>query len=165
MSEVPPNARLIDLVLDESTIGRGNADVEHERAVAIFDLLEENTFWPVGHKLDGDHRAEYKLTLAVIEQRLVFAIRLADDSDVATHILSLTPFRRLVKDYYQICESYYEAIRSATPSQIEAIDMARRGIHNDGSEMLRERLDGKIEIDFDTARRLFTLICVLHWRG
>ena len=165
MSEVPPNARLIDLVLDESTIGRGNADVEHERAVAIFDLLEENTFWPVGHKLDGDHRAEYKLTLAVIEQRLVFAIRLADDSDVATHILSLTPFRRLVKDYYQICESYYEAIRSATPSQIEAIDMARRGIHMEGARVLQERLEGKAVIDIDTARRLFTLICVLHFGG
>lgn len=164
MSDQPENARLIDLVLDETTIGRANPDVEHERAVAIFDLLEENYFWPVGHQPDnGD--CSYKLTLGVVEQRLVFTIRDANDADVTTHILSLSPFRRTVKDYYQICESYYQAIRSSTPSQIEAIDMARRGLHNEGSETLRERLDGKIALDHDTSRRLFTLICVLHWRG
>ena len=163
MTTSSDHSRLIDLVLDENTIGRANADVEHERAVAIFDLLEENSFQPVGHN-EGT-ASEYKLTLGVVEQRLVFAIKDAADNDVATHILSLTPFRKTVKDYYQICESYYEAIRSATPSHIESIDMARRGLHNDGSETLRERLAGKIEIDFDTARRLFTLICVLHWRG
>lgn len=160
----PAKASLIDVVLDETTIGRANADVEHERAVAIFDLIEENHFWPIGHKVKGD-RAEYRLRLGVVEQRLVFDVCDAEDTKVATHILSLTPFRKIVKEYYLICESYYEAIRSATPSQIEAIDMARRGLHNDGSETLKERLDGKIEIDFDTARRLFTLICVLHWRG
>ena len=165
MSNAPQNSRLIDLVLDEATIGRANADVEHERAVAIFDLLEENHFQPVGHEVPDDAAGEYKLTLGVIEQRLVFTIRDVDDADVATHILSLTPFRKTVKEYYQICESYYEAIRASTPSQIEAIDMARRGLHNDGSETLRERLAGKIDVDFDTARRLFTLICVLHWRG
>lgn len=164
MTAQPENARLIDLVLDETTIGRANPDVEHERAVAIFDLLEENYFWPVGHEPQGGE-CTYKLTLGVVEQRLVFTIRDAEDDDVATHILSLSPFRRTVKDYYQICESYYQAIRSSTPSQIEAIDMARRGLHNEGSETLRERLDGKISLDFDTARRLFTLICVLHWRG
>ena len=164
MSMEATNARLIEVVLDEATIGRANADVEHERAVAIFDLIEENSFWPTNHEA-GKNGGEYKLKLGVIEQRLVFTIRDRDENDVATHILSLTPFRRTVKEYYQICESYYEAIRSATPSQIEAIDMARRGLHNDGSETLRERLDGKVEIDFDTARRLFTLICVLHWRG
>lgn len=158
-------SRLVDLVLDEKTIGRANADIEHERAVAIFDLLEENSFHPVGAETAEDTSDEYKLTLGVIDQRLVFAIRNTQDVDVATHILSLSPFRRIVKDYYQICESYYEAIRSATPGQIEAIDMARRGLHNEGSETLQERLAGKIEIDFDTARRLFTLICVLHWRG
>lgn len=158
-------SRLVDLVLDEKTIGRANADIEHERAVAIFDLLEENSFHPVGAETAEDTSGEYKLTLGVIDQRLVFAIRNTQDVDVATHILSLSPFRRIVKDYYQICESYYEAIRSATPGQIEAIDMARRGLHNEGSETLQERLAGKIEIDFDTARRLFTLICVLHWRG
>ncbi len=164
MAQEASNARLIEVVLDETTIGRANADVEHERAVAIFDLIEENRFWPVGHE-PGRQLGEYKLSLGVIEQRLVFTIRDRDDTDVATHILSLTPFRKTVKEYYQICESYYEAIRSSTPSQIEAIDMARRGLHNEGSETLLERLNGKIEIDFDTARRLFTLICVLHWRG
>lgn len=164
MSEKPSKARLIDVVLDESTIGRANADVEHERAVAIFDLIEENSFQPVGHD-PATTNGEYRLSLGVIEQRLVFSITDRHDNPVATHILSLTPFRKIVREYYQICESYYEAIRSATPSQIEAIDMARRGLHNDGSETLQDRLKGKIEIDFDTARRLFTLICVLHWRG
>ena len=164
-SDAPENACLVDVVLDETTIGRANADIEHERAVAIFDLIEQNSFWPVGHVPKADAAPQYKLTLSVVEQRLVFVIRDVDDHDVATHILSLTPFRRIVKDYYQICESYYEAIRSATPSQIESIDMARRGLHNEGSETLQERLAGKIGIDFDTARRLFTLICVLHWRG
>lgn len=152
--------RLVDVVLDES-IGRSTPDVEHERAVAIFDLVEENSFQPVSDAGTGP----YKLKLSVVESRLVFDITREDDSTVVTHILSLTPFRRIVKDYYLICESYYEAIRTATPSQIEAIDMGRRGLHNEGSQTLKDRLDGKIEMDFDTARRLFTLVCVLHWRG
>ncbi|MEO1398593.1 MAG: UPF0262 family protein [Pseudomonadota bacterium] len=159
----PSSATLLDVVLDEATIGRANPDIEHERAVAIFDLLESNYFWPVGH--GGNTACEYRLRLGVVEQRLVFDIQDADNQPVATHILSLTPFRTIVKEYYQICESYYEAIKSASPSQIEAIDMARRGLHNDGSETLQERLKGKIVVDFDTARRLFTLICVLHWRA
>lgn len=154
------NHRLIDVVLDE-TIGKSTPDVEHERAVAIFDLIEENSFKPVGDEAGGP----YKLKLSLIESRLVFAISREDDSDVVTHILSLTPFRRIVKDYFMICESYYEAIRTSTPSQIEAIDMGRRGLHNEGSQTLLDRLNGKIEVDFDTARRLFTLVCVLHWRG
>lgn len=153
------NARLIDVELDES-IGRSTPDIEHERAVAIFDLIEENNFHPV-----GDKGGPYKLRLSLADAKLVFAISREDGSPVVTHILSLTPFRRIVKDYYLICESYYEAIRVATPSQIEAIDMGRRGIHNDGSQTLMDRLKGKIEMDFDTARRLFTLVCVLHWRG
>jgi uncharacterized protein (UPF0262 family) len=153
-------ARLIDIELDES-IGRSTPDVEHERAVAIFDLIEENRFWPVNDTGAGP----YKLKLSLAEQRLVFAVSRQDGELVATHILSLTPFRRIVKDYYMICESYYAAIRTSTPSQIEAIDMGRRGLHNDGSQTLLDRLAGKIEIDFDTARRLFTLVCVLHWRG
>ena len=152
--------RLVDVVLDE-TIGKSTPDVEHERAVAIFDLIEENSFKPVGDQTGGP----YKLKLSLVESRLMFAITRNDDSDAVTHILSLTPFRRIVKDYFMICESYYEAIRSSTPSQIEAIDMGRRGLHNEGSQTLLERLDGKIEVDFDTARRLFTLVCVLHWRG
>ena len=157
--QLPENARLVDVVLDES-IGRSTPDIEHERAVAIFDLIEENSFRPVGHE-----GGPYKLKLSLAESRLVFAIGDEKDNPVVTHILSLTPFRRIVKDYFLICESYYEAIRTATPSQIEAIDMGRRGIHNDGSQTLMDRLSGKIDMDFDTARRLFTLVCVLHWRG
>lgn len=151
--------RLSDVVLDD-TIGRSTPDVEHERAVAIFDLIEENSFEPVGHK-----GGPYLLNLSLVEQKLVFDIRTEDGVVVATHILSLTPFRRIVKDYFMICESYYEAIRSSTPSRIEAIDMGRRGIHNEGSRTLMDRLNGKIVVDFDTARRLFTLVCVLYWRG
>ena len=151
--------RLCDVVLDE-TIGRATPDVEHERAVAIFDLLEENSFAPVGHD-----KGPYKLNLSLVDSKLVFSIATEKDEPVATHILSLTPFRRIVKDYFMICESYYEAIRSSSPSQIEAIDMGRRGVHNEGSQTLKDRLEGKIDIDFDTARRLFTLVCVLHWRG
>jgi uncharacterized protein (UPF0262 family) len=153
-------ARLVDVVLDE-TIGRATPDIEHERAVAIYDLVEENVFQPFGDTGGGP----YKLKLSLVESRLVFAVTRENDMAVITHILSLSPFRRVIKDYFMICESYYEAIRTSTPSQIEAIDMGRRGIHNEGSETLRERLAGKIEVDFDTARRLFTLICVLHWRG
>lgn len=152
--------RLVDVELDES-IGRSTPDVEHERAVAIFDLIEENSFGPVNDPGSGP----YRLKLSLVEARLVFAIRRENGEDVATHILSLTPFRRVVRDYRMICDSYYEAIRAATPSRIETIDMARRGVHNEGSQTLMDRLAGKIEIDFDTARRLFTLICVLHWRG
>ncbi len=152
--------RLVDVVLDE-TIGRATPDIEHERAVAIYDLVEENSFQPVGDANGGP----YKLKLSLVDARLVFAVTREDDKAVITHILSLSPFRRVIKDYFMICESYYEAIRTSTPSQIEAIDMGRRGIHNEGSETLRERLAGKIDVDFDTARRLFTLICVLHWRG
>lgn len=153
-------SRLVDVELDES-IGRSTPDIEHERAVAIFDLIEENSFQPV----NDDSGGPYKLKLSLVEARLVLAISREDGSAVVTHILSLTPFRRIVKDYFMICESYYEAIRSATPSQIEAIDMGRRGLHNEGSQTLLDRLSGKIDIDFDTARRVFTLICVLHWRG
>ena len=160
MGAAPANAKLIDVELDES-IGRSTPDVEHERAVAIFDLIEENSFSPVNDEVGGP----YRLKLALAESRLVFAISRSDGDGVVTHILSLTPFRRIIKDYYMICESYYEAIRSSTPSQIEAIDMGRRGLHNEGSQTLMDRLAGKIEMDFDTARRLFTLVCVLHWRG
>ncbi|MEN5275675.1 UPF0262 family protein [Brucella sp. TWI432] len=155
-----PNARLIDVELDE-TIGRSTPDVEHERAVAIFDLIEENTFHPVGDATGGP----YKLRLSLMETRLIFSITRENGENVATHILSLTPLKRIVRDYFMVCESYYEAIRSASPSKIEAIDMGRRGLHNEGSQTLQTRLNGKIEVDFATARRLFTLVCVLHWRG
>ncbi|PSJ60393.1 UPF0262 family protein [Pseudaminobacter soli (ex Li et al. 2025)] len=153
-------SRLIDVELDES-IGRSTPDIEHERAVAIFDLIEENSFQPTSDEGNGP----YRLKLSLIDSKLVFAVSREDGTPVVTHILSLTPFRRIVKDYFLICESYYAAIRSATPSQIEAIDMGRRGLHNEGSQTLKERLAGKIDIDFDTARRVFTLVCVLHWRG
>ncbi|MHA6641081.1 UPF0262 family protein [Mesorhizobium sp. A623] len=153
-------AKLIDVELDE-TISRSTPDIEHERAVAIFDLIEENSFRPVSDEGDGP----YRLKLSLVERRLVFAVSREDGGEVVTHILSLTPLRRIVKDYYLICESYYDAIRSSTPSHIEAIDMGRRGLHNEGSQALKDRLSGKIDIDFDTARRLFTLVCVLHWRG
>ncbi|MFZ1681221.1 MAG: UPF0262 family protein [Rhizobiaceae bacterium] len=159
-NKLPPNARLMDVELDES-IGRSTPDVEHERAVAVFDLIEENRFQPAG---DGES-GPYKLRLSLAEHRLVFAVSREGGDHVVSHILSLTPFRRIVKDYYMICESYYEAIRTSSPSQIEAIDMGRRGLHNEGSQTLMDRLDGKIHMDFDTARRLFTLVCVLHWRG
>lgn len=153
-------ARLVEVELDES-VGRTTPDVEHERAVAIFDLVEENRFQPVGDDAGGP----YRLKLSLVDSRLVFSISRESGETVVTHILSLTPFRRIVKDYYLICESYYDAIRSATPSQIEAIDMGRRGLHNEGSQTLMDRLDGKISVDFDTARRLFTLVYVLHRRG
>ena len=151
--------RLTDVVLDES-IGRSTPDVEHERAVAIFDLLEDNSFEPVGHS-----GGPYHLKLSLMDQKLVLSVTTEEGQAVATHILSLTPFRRIIKDYFMICESYYQAIRSSTPSQIEAIDMGRRGIHNEGSQTLQDRLSGKVTLDFDTARRLFTLVCVLYWRG
>ena len=152
--------RLVSVTLDEASIGRSNPDVEHERAVAIYDLLEQNTFMPVGH--DG---GPYALHLSINSNRLVFDIRLEDGTPVMAHLFSLTPLRRIVKDYYIICDSYYQAIRTATPDKIEAIDMGRRAIHNDGSHILMERLQDKVTVDLDTARRLFTLICVLHWKG
>ncbi|WP_018700485.1 UPF0262 family protein [Amorphus coralli] len=152
--------RLLAIDLDESSIARSTPDIEHERAVAIYDLLEDNHFAPVGH--DG---GPYRLALAIVENRLVFAISLEDGTALATHVLSLTPFRKIVKDYFLMCSSYFEAIKTASPSQIEAIDMGRRGVHNEGSQILLDRLEGKIEVDFDTARRLFTLLCALHWRG
>jgi uncharacterized protein (UPF0262 family) len=155
-----PNQRLVKVTLDESSIGRSSADIEHERAVAIYDLLEDNSFAPIDHE-----GGPYALHLSIAENRLVFDIRNEGGTPVMAHLFSLTPLRRIVKDYFLICDSYYKAIRTSTPSQIEAIDMGRRGLHNEGSELLMERLKEKIAVDFDTARRLFTLICVLHWKG
>ena len=149
--------RIIDIALDEESVARRSPEVEHERAVALFDLIEENDFLLV-----GGAPGPYRLHIGIFEQRLVFDVRDADDQKLRDIVLSLTPFRKVVKDYFLICESYYAAIKKLSPSQIEALDMGRRGLHNEGSELLRERLDGKIEIDLDTARRLFTLICALH---
>ncbi len=152
--------RLVGVTLDEKTINRSNPDVEHERQIAIYDLLEQNSFAPIGH--DG---GPYTLHLSITGNRLVFDIRDEHGKPVVAHLLSLTPLRRIVKDYYTICDSYYQAIRTATPDKIEAIDMGRRAVHNEGSRILMERLKGKVALDIDTARRLFTLLCVLHWRG
>lgn len=152
--------RIAELVLDERTVVRRSPDVEHERKVAIFDLLEENSFAPI-----GSPGGPYVLHLAIEENRLVFDIRLDKETPHGKVMLSLTPFRKIIKDYFLICESYYDAIKTAAPAQIEAIDMGRRGLHNEGSQLLKSRLDGKVDIDFDTARRLFTLICVLHIKG
>ena len=156
-----PRTRLVEVKLDDASIARATADVEHERAQAIWDLIEDNSFAPVGH--DG---GPWRLTLGMVDNRLALEIRNETGAEqVAVHLLSLSPFRRIVKDYFFVCESYFAAIRTATPSQIEAIDMGRRGLHNEGSQVLIDRLAGKVEIDFDTARRLFTLICSLHWKG
>jgi uncharacterized protein (UPF0262 family) len=152
--------RLVSVTLDESSIGRSTPDIEHERAVAIYDLLEENSFAPIGSDC-----GPYTLQLSITDNRLVFDVRSCEGEPVMAHLLSLTPFRRIVKDYFTVCDSYYQAIRSATPDRIEALDHGRRGLHDDGSRVLQERLRRKIKVDFDTARRLFTLICVLHWKG
>jgi uncharacterized protein (UPF0262 family) len=152
--------RLVSIVLDEATVVRRTREIEQEREIAIYDLLEANSFAPT-----GSGGGPYNLVLAVEENRLVFDIRLADDRPHGKVMLSLTPFRRVIKDYFLVCESYYKAIRNAPPSQIEALDMGRRGLHDEGSKVLRDRLAGKIDVDFDTARRLFTLICVLHLKG
>ena len=143
-----------------ASIGRANPDVEHERAIAIYDLIEENSFEPL-----GDDGGPVALKIGLVENRLVFEVMRVDGAAVITHMLSLTPFRRVVKDYFLVCESYYAAIKTEAPARIEAIDMGRRGLHNDGSKLLVERLKDKIAVDFDTARRLFTLICALHWKG
>jgi uncharacterized protein (UPF0262 family) len=151
---------IVKVTLDEKTVVRRSPEVEHERAVAIFDLIEENHFAPA-----GDQGGPYSLHLGIVENRLVLDIRSDAEEPVGQVILALSPFRRIVKDYFTICESYYQAIKQASPSQIEAIDMGRRGLHNEGSDLLRERLAGKVDLDSNTARRLFTLICVLHIRG
>jgi uncharacterized protein (UPF0262 family) len=152
--------RLVAVDLDTS-IGPGpSPEAEHERRVAIYDLVEDNSFTLAAHP-----QGPYRLHLSAAGGRLMFDVLDATEQRLSLIGLSMSPFRRIVKDYFLICESYYAAIRTATPSQIETIDMARRGLHNEGSELLQARLAGKAEIDFNTARRLFTLVCVLHWRG
>lgn len=149
--------RLIAIDIDSESLAATTPDAEHERRVAIFDLLEDNRFG-----IDGRDDGPYRLTLSSQDKKLVFDVRTEGDAPVHAFLLSITPFRGIIRDYFMICESYHEAIRNAGPGQIEAVDMARRGIHNEGSELLEERLKGKVETDFDTARRLFTLICALH---
>ena len=154
---MPKSRRIVDIVLDEQSVARRAPEVEHERAVALFDLIEENDF-----RLVGGEPGPYRLRVGIFEQRLVFDVRNGEDRKLRDIVLSLTPFRKVIKDYFLVCESYYAAIKKLGSSQIEALDMGRRGLHNEGSDLVRERLDGKIEVDHDTARRLFTLICALH---
>ena len=149
---------LKSVVIDPASLAASSREVEHEREVAIADLLERNDFHP-----EGAGEGPFDLTLACVENRLALDITGPDYE--RRHILSLSPLRGLIKDYQLICESYYEAMREASPTQIEALDMGRRGLHNEAAEVLRERLAGKVETDLDTARRLFTLICALRWRG
>jgi len=152
--------RLIDITLDERSISHNSPEVQHERKVAIFDLLEDNRF-----ALESGAQGPYRLHLEIVENRLAMHVAQEDGTHATTLLLSLSPFRKLIKDYFLVCESYYAAIKTEPPSRIEALDMGRRGLHNEGSQILQQRLDGKIDVDFDTARRLFTLICALHWKG
>ncbi|MDR7101040.1 uncharacterized protein (UPF0262 family) [Croceicoccus sp. BE223] len=154
----------MNIALDEATILWRNPDIEQERRIAIFDLIEENTFKPL-RAFEAGHEGPYKLRLSVVDGRL--SIEIADENDASLEVLllGLARFRRPIREYFAICDSYYQAIRKASPQEIETIDMARRGVHNNAAELLLERLDGKVETDFATARRLFTLICVLHIRG
>lgn len=155
--------RICHIEIDESSLARPTPAIEQERRVAIFDLLEENSFTLPTREDRAVPSGPYRLHLAIREGRLVFAIATETAEKLGEFHLSLGPFRQVVKDYFQICESYFEAVKRLPPSQIEAIDMARRGIHNEGAKVLQERLAGKAQVDDGTARRLFTLICVLHW--
>ena len=157
-----PN-RICHIEIDERGLARPTAEIEQERKVAIFDLLEENSFGLPAREGREIPPGPYRLNIAIRDGRLVFAISTEAGAAVGEFHLSLGPFRQVVKDYFQICESYFEAVKRLPPSQIEAIDMARRGIHNEGASILQERLEGKADVDTATARRLFTLICVLHW--
>jgi uncharacterized protein (UPF0262 family) len=152
--------RLVAVELDERSLVRRTREIEQEREIAIYDLLESNSFAP-----RGSAGGPYRLSLAVEENRLVFDIRLPNGDPHRRVMLSLSTFRRIIKDYFIVCESYFSAIRNAPTHQIEALDLGRRGLHDEGSTLLRDRLKGKIEVDFDTARRLFTLLCVLHLKG
>lgn len=161
---VKTSNRLAEVGLDPASIGRGNVNIEHEREVAIYDLLDENSF-----ELEGRDEGPYKLTIGLVDDRLaltVYSVAAAEgDEPLVAHHLSLTPFKRIMKDYFLVLDSYYQAIRTAQPSRIQAIDVGRRGLHDEGSRVLVERLEGKIKIDLDTARRLFTLVSALHWKG
>lgn len=158
-----PDPRLVAVNLDDRTIVWRSADIEQERKIAIYDLLEENVFEPA-REYEGGYGGPFKLDLRVTEGRLAFDVSSEAGDPLETIVLALSPLRKLIREYFAVCDSYFKAIKCATPSQIEAIDMGRRGIHNEASEILQERLAGKINIDFPTARRLFTLVCVLHIR-
>jgi uncharacterized protein (UPF0262 family) len=152
--------RITHISFDDPALVARNPDLDHERRVAIFDLLENNFF-----KLNTGDEGPYRVILSLADRALQLSVRTAQDDHICDIKLSLTPFRRLIKDYFLICESYYEAIRTATPQHIETIDMARRALHNEGSDLLKERLTEFANVDMETARRLFTLVSVLQMRG
>jgi uncharacterized protein (UPF0262 family) len=152
--------RLIDITLDAKSLGRANSNIEHEREVAIFDILDGNAF-----RIDGMDAGPYKLTLSLADDRLLLAISPSNEAEAIEQSIALTPLKRIVKDYFMICESYYEAVRTAPPARIQAIDVSRRALHDEGSSLLKDKLLPKIIVDDDTARRLFTLVCSLHWKG
>lgn len=152
--------RLIDITLDQRSLGRANANIEHEREVAIFDILDGNSF-----AVDGMEAGPYRLHLAIVDDRLQLTVRDEDSEPVAAHQVPLTPLKRVMKDYFLVCDAYYDAVRTAPPARIQAIDINRRTLHDEGSQLLSEKLSGKVKIDNDTARRLFTLLCALHWKG
>jgi uncharacterized protein (UPF0262 family) len=156
--------RISHITLDERTIVWRSADIEQERRIAIFDILEDNVFAPTKAHPDG-YAGPYRVGLSVEEGRLRIDIAREDGSPLESHILGMGRFRRLIRDYFGICDSYFQAVKTSTPQPIETIDMARRAVHNEAAELLKAALDGKIDVDFDTARRLFTLICVLHIKG
>jgi uncharacterized protein (UPF0262 family) len=152
--------RLVDITLDQKSLGRANSNIEHEREVAIFDILDGNAF-----RVDGMDAGPYKLNLALADERLLLTITPSEEGETIEHSVALTPLKRIVKDYFMICESYYEAVKTAPPARIQAIDVSRRSLHDEGSVLLKEKLLPKIIVDEDTARRLFTLVCSLHWKG
>ena len=158
-------SHLVHVELDDSGLPAPTAEVESERKVALFDLIEENTFGLVSREGREVPAGPYRLTLSIKDRRLVFHVTTEDGQPASEFHLSVSPLKQVIKDYFQICESYFDAVKRLPPAQIEAIDMGRRGIHDEGSRQLLERLDGKIETDMATARRLFTLVCVLHMRG
>ncbi len=160
-----PMSRISHIELDDSGLPAPTPEIEQERKVAMFDLLEDNSFVLPAKEDRPVPQGPYHVGLSIRDKRLVFDVNTEGAEKAAEFHLSLGPFRQVVKDYFQICESYFDAVKSLPPSQIETIDMARRGIHNEGSRVLQERLSGKAEVDVDTARRLFTLICVLHFGG
>ena len=152
--------RLVDITLDAKSLGRTNPNIEHEREVAIFDILDGNAF-----RIDGMDAGPYKLNLSLVDDRLVLAISPSSEADAVEQTIALTPLKRIVKDYFMICESDYEAVRTAPPARIQAIDVSRRALHDEGSSLLKDKLLPKIIVDDDSARRLFTLVVSLHWKG
>ncbi|MEZ5899288.1 MAG: UPF0262 family protein [Hyphomicrobium sp.] len=152
--------RLVEITLDQRSLGQSNVNIDHEREVAIFDILDGNSF-----AVDGMDVGPYRLNLAIVDDRLQLTVRDEDAEAVASHQVPLTPLKRVMKDYFLVCDDYYDAVRTAPPSRIQAIDLNRRTLHDEGSKILAEKLEGKVKVDADTARRLFTLLCALHWKG